>query len=48
MGRKYSSGTEGKMMYMYSRAVLVKLMRHKINCIFSVSRMYMSKVDLEL
>ena len=48
LGRKYSSGTEGKKMYMYSRAVLVKLMRHKIYCIFSVSKMYRSKVDLEL
>ena len=27
--RKYSSGTEGKMKYMYSRAVLVTLMQHK-------------------
>ena len=46
--RKYSSGTEGNMMYMYSRAVLVKLMRHKIYGSSSVSRMYRSKVDLEL
>ena len=47
--RKYSSGTERKMKYMYSRAVLVTLMQHKKSiCIFSVPRLYMSEVDQEL